>query len=377
MVQSLLSSFTQPSSTPKQHLPDASPAADEELVDGGAATNCTTSSSATNSIAQEDISERRKDESERATPVSMMGSYVVVDVMEPALSADDSSEEVAPGASTTRDEDSDSQNSRKLPKAQSSRQSASNSNSQTLDSDSGQKQPSSLHHETHCHISSHDANGSKKRHPTNHSDEDLVVLPAITPAPSIAPLESSNWSFAEMRRQRQAFFAQQVEEELERQQRPSKRPKVPTVCSAVPPSQRDGEDDGCDDTAAEALQRVLKKEDFHQMEVLGQFNLGFIIGKLDSDLFIIDQHASDEKFNYETLQRTTVMHQQPLVRPLPLELTAGEEMVVIDHLDVFAKNGFTFQVDANAPATRKLKLLSLPFTKHTQFGPDGTSAVNY
>lgn len=124
---------------------------------------------------------------------------------------------------------------------------------------------------------------------------------------------------------------------------------------------------------AAALQRVLKKEDFQRMQVLGQFNLGFIIGKLDSDLFIIDQHASDEKYNYETLQRTTVMHQQPLVRPLPLELTAGEEMVVMDHQDVFAKNGFTFQVDAHAPATRKLKLLSLPFSKHTQFGTEGES----
>jgi DNA mismatch repair protein PMS2 len=31
-------------------------------------------------------------------------------------------------------------------------------------------------------------------------------------------------------------------------------------------------------------------------------------------VFIIDQHASDEKYNYETLQQTTVINTQPLIR---------------------------------------------------------------
>lgn len=52
---------------------------------------------------------------------------------------------------------------------------------------------------------------------------------------------------------------------------------------------------------------------FFQMEVLGQFNLGFIIAKLNSDLFIVDQHATDEKYNFETLQRTTAISNQKLV----------------------------------------------------------------
>jgi DNA mismatch repair protein PMS2 len=32
------------------------------------------------------------------------------------------------------------------------------------------------------------------------------------------------------------------------------------------------------------------------------------------DLFIIDQHASDEKYNFETLQQTTVIKAQSLIR---------------------------------------------------------------
>ena len=43
---------------------------------------------------------------------------------------------------------------------------------------------------------------------------------------------------------------------------------------------------------------------YAEMQVIGQFNKGFIIGKYKDDLFILDQHACDEKYNYETLQET-------------------------------------------------------------------------
>lgn len=50
------------------------------------------------------------------------------------------------------------------------------------------------------------------------------------------------------------------------------------------------------------------------MKVIGQFNLGFIITKINSHLFIIDQHASDEKYNYEDLQHNTKLQIQRLLR---------------------------------------------------------------
>lgn len=49
------------------------------------------------------------------------------------------------------------------------------------------------------------------------------------------------------------------------------------------------------------------------MKIIGQFNLGFIITKYENDLFIIDQHATDEKYNFETLQHTTSLTSQKLV----------------------------------------------------------------
>lgn len=97
--------------------------------------------------------------------------------------------------------------------------------------------------------------------------------------------------------------------------------------------------------AEEELQREISKDTFAKMEILGQFNLGFIIVKLDTDLFIIDQHATDEKYNFEVLHRTTVMQSQPLAVPQPLELTAANEMLLLDHLPVFEKNGFKFEIN--------------------------------
>jgi len=74
----------------------------------------------------------------------------------------------------------------------------------------------------------------------------------------------------------------------------------------------------------EVLSRVIDKTDFAEMEVVGQFNLGFIIARrrksialsnrMMDDLFIVDQHAADEKYNFESLQQTTVIRSQKLFR---------------------------------------------------------------
>lgn len=63
----------------------------------------------------------------------------------------------------------------------------------------------------------------------------------------------------------------------------------------------------------EELSREISKDSFKEMQVIGQFNLGFIITKLDVDLFIIDQHATDEIYNFEMLQKTTELTSQKLV----------------------------------------------------------------
>lgn len=43
------------------------------------------------------------------------------------------------------------------------------------------------------------------------------------------------------------------------------------------------------------------------MQIVGQFNLGFIITELRGDLFILDQHACDEKYRYTHTQTNNII----------------------------------------------------------------------
>ncbi|XP_074649562.1 mismatch repair endonuclease PMS2-like [Tubulanus polymorphus] len=122
--------------------------------------------------------------------------------------------------------------------------------------------------------------------------------------------------------------------------------------------------------AEEELAKQVSKDMFSKMEVLGQFNLGFIIAKHGDDLFIVDQHATDEKYNFETLQKESSVQGQRLIQPLPLELTAINESIVIDNLDIFRKNGFEFQINEAAPSTEKVRLVSAPVLKNYHFGKE-------
>ncbi|CAL1379572.1 unnamed protein product [Linum trigynum] len=120
--------------------------------------------------------------------------------------------------------------------------------------------------------------------------------------------------------------------------------------------------------ATTELDRLFKKDDFGRMKVIGQFNLGFIIGKLDQDLFIVDQHAADEKYNFERLCQSTILNQQPLLRALRLELTAEEEEVAAMNMGIIRRNGFSLEEDPNAPPGFRFQLNAVPFSKNITFG---------
>jgi DNA mismatch repair ATPase MutL len=80
------------------------------------------------------------------------------------------------------------------------------------------------------------------------------------------------------------------------------------------------------------LDKCITKNDFLRMKVCGQFNKGFIIAQLENDLFIIDQHAADEIYNFETLQKNSRMNKQKLLQPKFLELSASSEAILLDNL---------------------------------------------
>ena len=136
------------------------------------------------------------------------------------------------------------------------------------------------------------------------------------------------------------------------------------------------------ETAEERLSLTVTKDDFANMQIIGQFNLGFILATRPSkpsqsgptnskdELFIIDQHASDEKFNFERLQSETIVQNQRLVQPKRLDLTAVEEEIVIENQSALEKNGFIVEVDdsGDEPIGGRCKLLSLPLSKEVVFG---------
>ncbi|KAF2160864.1 hypothetical protein M409DRAFT_70170 [Zasmidium cellare ATCC 36951] len=140
--------------------------------------------------------------------------------------------------------------------------------------------------------------------------------------------------------------------------------------------------DELDGTEAEArLSLTVTKPDFERMRIIGQFNLGFILAVRpgaasgdEDDLFIIDQHAADEKYNYERLQRTVTLQSQRLVMPKPLQLTAMQEEIIINHADALKANGFEIEMttdvtgsDDDEVSRRQCRLLTLPMSKEKTF----------
>jgi DNA mismatch repair protein PMS2 len=126
------------------------------------------------------------------------------------------------------------------------------------------------------------------------------------------------------------------------------------------------------------LSLTVTKPDFKAMRIIGQFNLGFIIvvrppnaTSTTCDLFIVDQHASDEKYNFERLSATTVLVSQRLVHPHFLELTAVEEEIVLANEHALTANGFVVEVGASddGETGRRAKVTSLPMSKEITFTP--------
>jgi len=139
------------------------------------------------------------------------------------------------------------------------------------------------------------------------------------------------------------------------------------------------------DCAEERLSLAVSKDDFARMRIIGQFNLGFILAKRPAPLplvhidyskaenkdevFIIDQHASDEKYNFERLRLETTVQNQRLVMPRLLDLTAIEEEIIVENLAVLEQNGFLIEVDSSgdAPVGKRCRLISLPMSREVVF----------
>ena len=78
------------------------------------------------------------------------------------------------------------------------------------------------------------------------------------------------------------------------------------------------------------------------------------------DLFIIDQHATDEKYNFERLQKTERLQSQRLTVPQNLGLPPTSQSLLTSNMEAFERNGFEFDQD--------LRLVKIPISRNWTFG---------
>uniref|UniRef100_A0A915JX10 Mismatch repair endonuclease PMS2 n=1 Tax=Romanomermis culicivorax TaxID=13658 RepID=A0A915JX10_ROMCU len=116
------------------------------------------------------------------------------------------------------------------------------------------------------------------------------------------------------------------------------------------------------EAAENLLSKRVDKTSFKSMQVVGQFNAGFILAiqPATEDLFIIDQHASDEKFNFELQQMSETVIGQKLVIPQTLaDVSPCELNIIADNLHVFRRNGFEFLFNYSNDSS-EVKLSAIP-----------------
>ncbi|CAF0875032.1 unnamed protein product [Adineta steineri] len=109
-----------------------------------------------------------------------------------------------------------------------------------------------------------------------------------------------------------------------------------------------GEDQN--EEAEDELRRQINKTDFERMSIIGQFNRGFILVTLvdhSSQLFIVDQHAADEIYNFHRLYDQTIVSRQPLLHPKTIPLDPSRQVLLQQHIDLFTRLGFDIEIDEN------------------------------
>jgi len=97
-----------------------------------------------------------------------------------------------------------------------------------------------------------------------------------------------------------------------------------------------------------------------RMRVLGQYDDTYVVAESPDGLVLIDQHAADERINYERLRASPDdgATAQRLADPVDLELTAGEAATAATVGDALADLGF--EVEPVGPGDRVLRVIAVP-----------------
>ena len=104
------------------------------------------------------------------------------------------------------------------------------------------------------------------------------------------------------------------------------------------------------------------------LRVLGQLQDTYVVAETDDGLVLIDQHAADERVNYERLRRQFAdgMASQTLAEPVRLELTAREAELFERHADALGEIGF----DAERAGDRTVEVTAVPAVFDATLDPE-------
>ncbi|TKX80180.1 DNA mismatch repair endonuclease MutL [Halorubrum sp. SD626R] len=135
----------------------------------------------------------------------------------------------------------------------------------------------------------------------------------------------------------------------------------PTEARAAPTAQRTLAGD-----TTEAAERTY--DSLPPLRVLGQLHETYVVAEAPDGLVLIDQHAADERVNYERLRDAFAdgADAQALAEPVRVELTAREAALFDDFADDLAEIGFR----AERAGEREVTVESVPAVFDAALDPD-------
>jgi DNA mismatch repair protein MutL len=103
------------------------------------------------------------------------------------------------------------------------------------------------------------------------------------------------------------------------------------------------------------------------LRVLGQLGDTYVVGETDDGLVLVDQHAADERVNYERLREAVASGaSQSLVEPVEVSLTAGEAAAFEAATDALERVGFR----ADRTGDRTVRVDAVPAVLDETADPD-------
>ena len=91
---------------------------------------------------------------------------------------------------------------------------------------------------------------------------------------------------------------------------------------------------------------LTPKDSLPLLRVLGQMNQMFIVAEGPDGLYLIDQHAAHERIIFEQIYRQKESKEglsQPLLEPVVVEFSLGQEEQVNKNLDALSRYGFILE----------------------------------